>query len=63
MRSGCYHLRYALQDYQGAIRCTFDGTDTNGRSWGADDGTGGTIEPHNGTNNSHKFYGLAERVR
>ena len=30
----------------------------NGRSWGADDGTGGTIEPSNGTNNSHKFYGL-----
>ena len=56
--SGCYHLRYTLQDYQGAISCTFDGTDTNGRSWGADDGTGGTIEPSNGTNNSHKFYGL-----
>ena len=56
--SGCYHLRYTLQDYQGAIRCTFDGTDTNGRSWTADDGTGGTIEPRNGTNDSHKFYGL-----
>ena len=54
----CYHLGYTLQGFEGAISCTFDGTDTNGQSWGADNGRNGTVTPRNGSNNSHKFYGL-----
>ncbi|WP_374971123.1 Ig-like domain-containing protein [Terrabacter sp. BE26] len=52
----CQYLQYDLQDYQGAISCTFASSKGNW-PYNYDDGTNGSIQPHNGTNTSGKFFG------
>jgi len=54
----CQYLQYDLQDYQGDISCTFASSQGNW-PYNHDDGTNGSIQPHNGTNTSGKFFGFS----
>jgi hypothetical protein len=49
--TNCYHIAYDLSQFEGNISCSVSGWSN------PDDGTGGRIQPKNGSNNSTKFYG------
>jgi hypothetical protein len=51
----CYHIGYTLQNFVGPISCSLQ--DDAGDWAQPDNGSNGTITPHNGSNDSRKFYG------